>query len=165
MDQRPTLQGVDERGSAVRRLRLMNGRTRMRKISLAGLHTLVWSYWRFIAKGVVLAAVVLIATVASCSWAVSWAARAKELAPLEALSLQFGDMNGVAYYTVQGPSYRVVATLATEAGIPVRFEGSLLPGQKLVVSIPDSARAKAQTIELFRQGNRLLVEANPMEGE
>jgi hypothetical protein len=119
----------------------------------------------FIAKGVVLAAVVLIATVASSSWAVSWAARAKELAPFEALSLQFGDMNGVAYYTVQGPSYRVVATLATEAGIPVRFEGSLLPGQKLVVSIPDSARAKAQTIELFRQGNRLLVEANPMEGE
>src|SRR5262245_40421116 len=100
MDQRPTLQGVDERGSTVRRLRLMNGRTRMRKISLAGVHTLVWSYWRFIAKGVVLAAVVLIATVASSSWA----ARAKELAPLEALSLQFGDMNGVAYYTVQGPS-------------------------------------------------------------
>jgi hypothetical protein len=84
---------------------------------------------------------------------------------LEALSLRFGEMNGVAYYTVQGPSYRVVATLATEGGTPVRFEGSLLPGQKLAVSIPDSASAKAQTIELFRQGNRLLVEANPMEGE
>ena len=120
----------------------------------------------FIAKRVAFAAVVLVATVAaSYAWATSWAARAQELAPLEALSLQFGEMNGVAYYTVQGPSYRVVATLATEAGIPVRFEGSLLPGQKLVVSIPDSARAKAQTIELFRQGNRLLVEANPMEGE
>jgi hypothetical protein len=47
----------------------------------------------------------------------------------------------------------------------VRFEGSLLPGQKLVVSIPDSTSAKPQTIELVRQGNRLLVEANPMEGE
>jgi len=116
----------------------------------------------FIAKRVVLPAVVLIATVASSC---AWAARAKELGPLEALSLQFGEMNGVAYYTVQGPSYRVVATLATEGGTPVRFEGSLLPGQKLVVSIPDSARAKAQTIELLRQGNRLLVEANPMEGE
>ena len=114
-----------------------------------------------LAKRVVLAAVVLVATVASCAWA----ARAKELGPLEALSLQFGEMNGVAYYTMQGPSYRVVATLATEGGTPVRFEGSLLPGQKLVVSIPDSARTKAQTIELFRQGNRLLVEANPMEGE
>jgi hypothetical protein len=119
----------------------------------------------FIAKRVVLAAVVLVATVAaSCAWAVSWAARAQELAPLEALSLRFGEMNGVAYYTVQGRSYRVVATLATEGGTPVRFEGSLLPGQKLVVSIPDSASAKAQTIELFRQGNRLLVE-NPVEGE
>jgi len=120
----------------------------------------------FIAKRVLLAAVVLVATVAaSYAWATSWAARAQELAPLEALSLRFGDMNGVAYYTVQGPSYRVVATLATEGGTPVRFEGSLLPGQKLAVSIPDSASAKAQTIELVRQGNRLLVEANPMEGE
>ena len=59
----------------------------------------------------------------------------------------------------------MVATLASEGGTPVRFEGSLLPGQKLVVSIPDGARAKAQTIALLRQGNRLLVEANPMEGE
>ena len=120
----------------------------------------------FIAKRVVLAAAVLVATVAaSCAWASSWAAHAKELGPLEALSLRFGAMNGVAYYTVQGSSYRVVATLATEGGTPVRFEGSLLPGQKLVVSIPDSARTKAQTVALFRQGNRLLVEANPMEGE
>jgi len=120
----------------------------------------------FIAKRLVLAAVVLIATVAaSYAWATSWAARAQELDPLEALSLQFGEMNGVAYYTVQGPSYRVVATLATEGGTPVRFEGSLLPGQKLVVSIPDSASAKAQTTGLVRQGNRLLIEANPMEGE
>jgi hypothetical protein len=115
----------------------------------------------FIAKRVALAAVVLVATVASSSWP----ARANELGPLEALSLQFGEMNGVAYYTVQGPSYRVVATLATEGGTPVRFEGSLLPGQRMAVSIPDSASAKAQTIALVRQGNRLLVEANPMEGE
>jgi len=115
----------------------------------------------FLAKRVVLAAVVLVATVASSAWA----ARARELGPLEALSLRFGEMNGVAYYTVQGPSYRVVATLASEGGTPVRFEGNLLPGQKLVVSIPDGARAKAQTIALLRQGNRLLVEANPMGGE
>ena len=116
---------------------------------------------RFSQYSPVLAAVVVLATLAS--W--SWAARAKELRPLEALSLQFGEINGVAYYTVQGSSYRVIATLASEGGTPVRFEGNLLPGQKLVVSMPDSARAKTQTIERFRQGNRLLVEANPMEGE
>jgi hypothetical protein len=66
---------------------------------------------------------------------------------------------------VQGASYHVVATLAAERGTPLRFEGSLLSGQKLIVSIPDSGGAKAQTIELVRQGNRLLVKANPMEGE
>jgi hypothetical protein len=121
-----------------------------------------------IAKRLVLAAIVaaglaagLVATVASSPSA----AGAKELGPLQALSLRFGDTNGVAYYTVQGASYHVVATLAAERGTPLRFEGSLLPGQKLIVSIPDSAGAKAQTIELFRQGNRLLVKANPMEGE
>lgn len=114
-----------------------------------------------IAKQLVLAAAVLAATVASSSWA----ARAKELGPLQALSLRLGDTNGVAYYTVQGASYHVVATLAAERGTPVRYEGSLLPGQKLVVSVPDSAIAKAQTLVLLRRGNRLLVETNPAEGE
>lgn len=114
-----------------------------------------------VAKQLVLGAAVLAATVASSSSA----ARAKELGPLQALSLQFGDTNGVAYYTVQGASYHVVAALAAERGTPLRFEGSLLPGQKLIVSIPDSAGAEAQTIALFRQGNRLLVETNPMEAE
>ena len=104
-----------------------------------------------IAKQLVLAAAVLAATVASSSWA----ARANELGPLQAVSLRFGDTTGVAYYTVQGASYHVVATLAAERGTPLRFEGNLLSGQKLIVSIPDSAGAKAQTIELLRQGNRL----------
>jgi hypothetical protein len=31
--------------------------------------------------------------------------------------------------------------------------------------VPDSAKAKAHTIKLVRQGNRLLVDANPLEGE
>jgi hypothetical protein len=115
----------------------------------------------FVAKRAILAAVVLAATLAS--W--SSPAHAKELGPLQALSLQFGETTGVAYYTVQGPSYHVVATLASEGGIPVRFEGSLLPGEKLVVSVPDGAKAKAHAIRLFRQGNRLLVEPNPIEGE
>jgi hypothetical protein len=117
-----------------------------------------------IAKRLVLAAIVAAGLVATVGSSPS-AAGAKELGPLQALSLRFGDTNGVAYYTVQGASYHVVATLAAERGTPLRFEGSLLPGQKLIVSIPDSAGAKAQTIELFRQGNRLLVKANPMEGE
>ena len=130
-------------------------------MSVAATRTLPRLSPDFIAKRMILAAVILAAMLAS--W--SSPARAKELGPLQALSLQFGEVHGVAYYTVQGPSYHVVATLASESGIPMRFEGSLLPGQRLVVSVPDSAKAKAHTIKLFRQGHRLLVEANPMEGE
>jgi hypothetical protein len=133
-------------------------------MSIAAARALPGFFPDVIAKRLVLAAVlaaVPVATVASSSSA----AGAKELGPLQALSLRFGDTNGVAYYTVQGASYHVVATLAAERGTPLRFEGSLLSGQKLIVSIPDSGGAKAQTIELVRQGNRLLVKANPMEGE
>jgi len=72
-----------------------------------------------IAKRMVLAAAVLAATVASSSWA----ARAEELGPLQAVSLRFGDTNGVAYYAVQGASYHVVATLAAERGTPPALRG------------------------------------------
>jgi hypothetical protein len=130
-------------------------------MSVAATRTLSGFSPDFKAKQVILAAVVLAAMVAS--W--SSTARATELGPLQAQSLRIGEMNGVAYYTVQGPSYHVVATLAAEGGTPLRFEGSLLPGQKLLVSVPDSATAKAHTIKLVRQGNRLLVDANPLEGE
>jgi hypothetical protein len=130
-------------------------------MSVAAARALPGFFPGVVAKQLVLGAAVLAATVASSSSA----ALAKELGPLQALSLQLGDTNGVAYYTVQGASYHVVATLAAERGTPLRFESSLLPGQKLIVSIPDSAGAEAQTIALFRQGNRLLVETNPMEAE
>ncbi len=105
-----------------------------------------------------LAAVVLVAT------AVAFTARAEELRPIQARSLQLGEMDGVAYYTVQDRGYRVVATLASQGGTPVRFESTLLPGQKVVVSIPGSAGAKTQTqtVEFLRQGDRLLVERKPV---
>lgn len=80
-------------------------------------------------------------------------------------SLHLGEMNGVAYYTVEGHGYDVVATLASQGGTPVRFESTLLPGQKIVVSIPGSAGAKAQMVEFAREGDRLLVETSPVQAE
>src|SRR5260370_6357370 len=77
-------------------------------------------------KPATLAAILLVATAASL------AASAEELRPIEAKSLQLGEMNGVAYYTEQSHGYRVVTTLAGQDGTPVRFESILLPGQKAV---------------------------------
>ena len=94
--------------------------------------------------------------------AVSWAARAEELREIQAKSLQFGDVSGVAYYTVQGQGYRLVVTLAGQDSTPVRFESTLLPGQKVTMSMPGSAGANARKIEFSRQGDHLLVTTNPI---
>jgi hypothetical protein len=106
-----------------------------------------------------LAAIVLVAS------AVAFKTRAEELLPMHAESLQLGDINGVAYYTVQGPGYHLIATLAGEGGTPVRYESTLLPGQKVVVSIPGVVDAKNRTVEFLRDGDHLLVESEPVQAE
>jgi hypothetical protein len=101
-----------------------------------------------------LAAIVLAATP-------SLAARAAELRPMQGMSLQLGELHGIAYYTVEDAGYSVVATLAGQDGTPVRFESILLPGQKVVVSIPGHRGSEGQTVEFARQGHRMLVETTP----
>jgi hypothetical protein len=113
----------------------------------------------FLMKGAILAAAVLVSTTGSLM------AGTEELRPSEAKSLRLGEINGVAYYTVQSHGYRVVATLAGRSASPVRFEGNLLPGQTFVVSIPGGAGAQAQTVAFVRQGDRLLVETTPLQTE
>jgi hypothetical protein len=101
-----------------------------------------------------LAAIVLAA-------AASLPARAAELRPMQGMSLQLGELHGIAYYTVEDASYSVVATLAGQDGTPARFESTLLPGQKVVVSIPGHRGSQGQTVELARQGPRVLVQTTP----
>ncbi|MEA2773607.1 MAG: hypothetical protein QOD93_6569 [Acetobacteraceae bacterium] len=100
------------------------------------------------------AAIVLVATT-------SLQAHAAELRPVQGMSLQLGDLHGIAYYIVEDAGYSVVATLAGQDGTPVRFESTLLPGQKVVVSIPGHRGSQGQTVEFVRQGRRMLVETTP----
>ena len=100
------------------------------------------------------AAIVLAATA-------SLPARAAELRPMQGMSLQLGELHGIAYYTMEDAGYSVVATLAGQDGTPVRFESTLLPGQKVVVSIPGHRGSQGQAVELARQGHRMLVATTP----
>ena len=100
------------------------------------------------------AAIVLAATA-------SLPARAAELRPMQGMSLQLGELHGIAYYTMEDAGYSVVATLAGQGGRPVRFESTLLPGQKVVVSIPGHRGSQGQAVELARQGHRMLVATTP----
>jgi hypothetical protein len=82
------------------------------------------------------------------------AAHANGLRPIEGQSIQFGDVSGVAYYTVEPDGFRVVTTLVQgEAGTPIRFVTVLAPGQRVVVSSPNQASA----LEIGRKGDDLLV--------
>jgi hypothetical protein len=82
------------------------------------------------------------------------AAHANGLHPIEAKSINLGEVSGVAYYTVERDGFHVVTTLAQgEAGTPIRVVSVLAPGQRVVLSTPDQAGA----LEISRKGDSVLV--------
>ena len=82
------------------------------------------------------------------------AAHADGLRPIEAKSIDLGDVSGVAYYTVERDGFHVVTTIAQgEAGTPIRVVSVLAPGQRVVLSTPQPASA----LEISRQGDSVLV--------
>ena len=82
------------------------------------------------------------------------AAHADGLRPIDAKSIDLGEVSGVAYYTVERDGLHVVTTLAQgEAGTPIRVVSVLAPGQSVVLSTPHQAGA----LEISRQGDRVVV--------
>jgi hypothetical protein len=85
------------------------------------------------------------------------AAHAGGIGPIEARSIDLGEVSGVAYYTVEADGFRVVATLAQgEAGTPLRVVAVLGPGQSVVLSTPN----EAGTVEIARQAGTVVVRKN-----
>lgn len=82
------------------------------------------------------------------------AAHAGGLRPIEAKSIDLGEVSGVAYYTVERDGFHVVTTLAQgTAGTPIRVVSVLAPGERVVFSTPDQAGA----LEISRSGDSVLV--------
>ena len=82
------------------------------------------------------------------------AAHADGLRPIEAKSIDLGEVSGVAYYTVERDGFHVVTTLAQgTAGTPIRVVSVLAPGERVVFSTPDQAGA----LEISRSGDNVLV--------
>jgi hypothetical protein len=87
------------------------------------------------------------------------AAHANELRPIEARGISLGNTSGTAYYTVERDGLRVIATFAEgEAGTPFRVEAVLAPGQSLFFSTPRAAGVAANSVELTRHGDTLLLQ-------
>lgn len=82
------------------------------------------------------------------------AAHAEGLRPIQAKSIDLGDVSGVAYYTVERDGFHVVTTLAQgEAGTPIRVVSVLAPGQHVVLSTAN----RAGGLEISRRGDSVLV--------
>jgi len=83
---------------------------------------------------------------------------AAELSPGSAQSVHLAGFEGVVYYTVEQDGYRVVATLASGAEQqPIRFISTLVSGQRVVISVPQSAGQPSIEFEILRNGGSLLV--------
>jgi hypothetical protein len=82
------------------------------------------------------------------------AAHADGLRPIDAKSIDLGEVSGVAYYTVERDGFHVVTTLAQGmAGTPIRVVSVLAPGQSVAFSTPHQADA----LEISRNGDSVLV--------
>jgi hypothetical protein len=82
------------------------------------------------------------------------AAHADGLRPIDAKSIDLGEVSGVAYYTVERDGFHVVTTLAQGmAGMPIRVVSVLAPGQSVAFSTPH----QAGTLEISRNGDSVLV--------
>jgi len=83
------------------------------------------------------------------------AAHADGLRPIEAKSIDLGDVSGVAYYTVEPDGLHVVTTLAQgEAGTPIRIVSVLASGQSVILSTPQ----QTGSLKISRNGDKVLVQ-------
>jgi hypothetical protein len=99
-----------------------------------------------------------IAAAFAASLALCGFAQAVEMHPMQATSLSLGSVTGVAYYSVAGDAFQVVATLASsEEGTPMRFVATLNDGQKMLVSVPQDVGEAAIELEFARVGDSLSV--------
>jgi hypothetical protein len=97
-------------------------------------------------RSMLVAAAFAVASVAS--------AHADGLRPIDAKSIDLGEVSGVAYYTVEHDGFHVVTTLAQgTTGTPIRVVSVLAPGQSVAFSTPH----QAGTLEISRNGDSVLV--------
>jgi hypothetical protein len=86
------------------------------------------------------------------------AAHADSVQPMQAQTIDLGEVSGVVYYTVERDGFHVVTTLVQgEAGTPVRAVAVLAPGQSVVLSTPREAGVAPIEVEISRQADTLLV--------
>jgi len=82
------------------------------------------------------------------------ASHANGLHPIDAMSIDLGEVSGVSYYTIERDGFHVVTTLAQGmAGTTIRVVSVLAPGQHVTFSTSHQASA----LEIGRKGDSVVV--------
>ena len=88
--------------------------------------------------------------------ALAGAASAGEVAAYAGKSIELKDVRGTVYYAPKGDAFEVVTTLDTDGHV-FRIVSSLKSGQSATLSAPGAVGEDAATVEIRRDGDRLLV--------
>ena len=85
-------------------------------------------------------------------------AYAGEVTEFQAASINLEPFQGIVYYTNETDGYRVVTTISNgDAGMPVRFEATLLDGQKVTISVPGKLGEPTRALEIRRLQSKLVL--------
>jgi hypothetical protein len=83
-----------------------------------------------------------------------------KLAPVCLDIVQLGAVSAMTYDTEEEDGFHVVTTIqedGRDAPVPVRFVTIRQPGERAIVSVPAEPGVKASTLELVRDGDRLVA--------
>ena len=85
----------------------------------------------------------------------AWPAQAGELAAMQGGSVDLGPYHGVVYFLKDGSKARVVATLATVDGRPIRFITTLADNEHLYISSPGDVGMPEQFVDISHSAGKL----------
>jgi hypothetical protein len=81
----------------------------------------------------------------------------RAIGPKQGVVFSLGATIGVAYFTLEPAGFRLVATIQSAAGAPVRFTATLAPEQAATVSVPGKVGEQATEVSFLRRGEQLVV--------
>ena len=88
----------------------------------------------------------------------------REIAAEQGQDFVLGDTAGIAYFTSEPGGLRLVATVKSTEGSPVRFVATLAPEQTAIVSVPGKVGEEATEVSFVRHGERIIVKTSPRVG-
>ena len=95
---------------------------------------------------------------AFAAYLLAWPAQAGDLAAMQGGSVDLGSYQGVVYFMDDGGKARMVVTLATVEGKPIRFIATLGENDHVYISSPGRMGEPEQVIDISHAAGKLTLD-------